>query len=83
MYCEANMSEHPMPLRTIRLAQGRRLRDVARLAGIAPSSLSEIERGEREPGARTLRAICSALGLRDAVKLLDALVPDPKRTGPA
>ena len=22
MYCEANMSEHPMPLRTIRLAQG-------------------------------------------------------------
>ncbi len=61
------------------MAQNRTLRDVARLAGISPSSLSEIERGEREPGARTLRAICAALGLKDAVKLLDALVPDPKR----
>jgi len=73
------MSEKPTPLRTIRVAQNRTLRDVARLAGISPSSLSEIERGEREPGARTLRAICAALGLKDAVKLLDALVPDPKR----
>lgn len=82
MYCETNMSEQQMPLRTIRLAQGRTLRDVARLAGISPSELSEVERGRRDPSARTLRAICAALGLKAAVKQLDALVPDPKRTGP-
>jgi len=66
-------------LREVRQQQGRSLRDVAKAAGIAPGELSMIERGLRNTSVRKLRAICAALGLKDAVKLLDALVPDPKR----
>jgi len=76
LYRDVNMTEKQMPLRTIRLAQGRSLRDVARLAGVSPGELSEVERGRRDPSARTLRAICAALGLKTAVKLLDSLVPE-------
>ncbi len=66
-----------MTLRTVRKAQGRSLREVAAAAGIGSGALSLIERGLRDPSVSTLKRICAALELRNAVELLDHLIPDP------
>jgi transcriptional regulator with XRE-family HTH domain len=48
-------------IRSIREARGFSLRRLAGLAGIAPSTLSRIETGQRGTGPVTIRSIASAL----------------------
>jgi len=48
-------------LRSIRIAQGRTLRDVSRAAQISLGYLSEIERGVKEASSELLAAIALAL----------------------
>jgi transcriptional regulator with XRE-family HTH domain len=50
-------------LRRQRLAQERRLKDVAETARISMPYLSEIERGRKEPSSEVLAAAARALGL--------------------
>jgi transcriptional regulator with XRE-family HTH domain len=50
-------------LRRRRLAQGRTLREVARLANMSLTYLSEVERGRKEASSEVLEAVCAALGL--------------------
>lgn len=50
-------------LRATREEQGRRLVDVAELAGISPQYLSEIERGRKEPSSEMIAAVTGALGV--------------------
>lgn len=49
-------------LRLLRTVRGDRLADVARLAGISPQYLSEIERGVKEPSSEMIAAVAGALG---------------------
>lgn len=49
-------------LRLLRTLRGDRLADVARLAGISPQYLSEIERGIKEPSSEMIAAVAGALG---------------------
>ncbi|WP_417219646.1 helix-turn-helix domain-containing protein [Arthrobacter sp.] len=49
-------------LRLLRTIRGDRLADVARLAGISPQYLSEIERGIKEPSSEMIAAVAGALG---------------------
>lgn len=63
-------------LRTIRQAQGRSLRSVAREATVDPSWLSRIERGLCDPPASTLRRICRVLGLAKAEEILALVSPE-------
>lgn len=48
-------------LRRTRLAQGRTLADVARVAKVSLPYLSELERGRKEASSEVLAAICDAL----------------------
>jgi len=48
-------------LRSIRIVQGRTLRDVSRSARISLGYLSEIERGVKEASSELLAAIAAAL----------------------
>jgi transcriptional regulator with XRE-family HTH domain len=48
-------------LRRARTARRRTLRDVSRRARVSLGSLSEIERGRKEPSSELLAAICEAL----------------------
>src|ERR687887_306740 len=50
-------------LRRRRQAQGRTLREVAAVAGVSLTYLSEVERGRKEASSEVLEAICDALGL--------------------
>ena len=50
-------------LRKARLADGKRLVDVAKEAGVSPQYLSEVERGLKDPSSELLAAILGALGL--------------------
>jgi len=49
-------------LRLLRTLRGDRLADIARLAGISPQYLSEIERGIKEPSSEMIAAVAGALG---------------------
>ncbi|MBM6621841.1 helix-turn-helix transcriptional regulator [Micrococcaceae bacterium RIT802] len=49
-------------LRLLRTIRGDRLADIARLAGISPQYLSEIERGIKEPSSEMIAAVAGALG---------------------
>ncbi|WP_372699864.1 helix-turn-helix domain-containing protein [Arthrobacter sp. JSM 101049] len=49
-------------LRLLRTVRGDRLADIARLAGISPQYLSEIERGIKEPSSEMIAAVAGALG---------------------
>jgi transcriptional regulator with XRE-family HTH domain len=60
-------------LRSVRLAQGKTLRSVARRAKVDPAHLSRIERGTASPSLSTLVAICRELGLRNVVDALKGL----------
>lgn len=57
------MSEVGQRLRNIRKSKNLRLKDVAKAAGIAQSSLSYIENGTNMPTIDTLERIIGALGL--------------------
>ncbi len=48
-------------LRTMREKRGLRQNELADLAGLAPSQVSEIENARRPPSLRTLRRLCAAL----------------------
>jgi transcriptional regulator with XRE-family HTH domain len=50
-------------LRRLRQRRGRTLVEVARLAGISPQYLSEIERGLKDPSSEILAAVSGALGV--------------------
>jgi transcriptional regulator with XRE-family HTH domain len=60
-------------LGSVRRAQGKTLRGVARRAGVDPSHLSRIERGLATPSLDTLVAICRELDLGNVVKALKGL----------
>jgi transcriptional regulator with XRE-family HTH domain len=50
-------------LRRRRQAQGRTLREVAGVAGVSLTYLSEVERGRKEASSEVLEAVCAALDL--------------------
>lgn len=50
-------------LRRRRQQQGRTLREVAAVAGVSLTYLSEIERGRKEASSEVLEAVCAALDL--------------------
>jgi transcriptional regulator with XRE-family HTH domain len=50
-------------LRRRRLAQGRTLREVAMLANMSLTYLSEVERGRKEASSEVIEAVCAALDL--------------------
>ena len=58
-------------LRDLRRARGERLTDTAARAGMSPQSLSELERGRKDPSSEILAAVAGALGvpLREVVRL--------------
>lgn len=58
------------PLRAVRLARGRSLRDVARAAGVDPGALSKIERGLRRPTLSVLAKLAEVLGLTELAGFL-------------
>lgn len=72
------MAGEKLTLRTVRLAQGRSVREVAAAANLDAAALSRIERGLRQPRADTLRRICTALRLDKAEAMIGVLVPTPE-----
>lgn len=58
-------------LRSVREAQGRSVRSLAREAGIDPTHLSRIERGLRRPSVEVLVTLGKALGLKNLVDTLE------------
>lgn len=61
-------------LRTVREAQGKTLRAVARKAKVDPTYLSRVERGLRRPTVEFLYAVSGALGLKNVTDALDAVL---------
>ena len=53
----------PTPLRELRAERLLSIRDLARLAGVAPSTVYLIEAGRAAPHPSTIRAIAAALGI--------------------
>jgi len=62
------------PLRAVREAQGRGLREVARGAGVDPSYLSRVERGLDGVTVATLHALARELRLDELARLLEPWV---------
>lgn len=58
------------PLRAVRIAHGKGLRETAAAAGITPSHLSMVERGERQLSLAALGRLAEVLDLHELVKLL-------------
>jgi transcriptional regulator with XRE-family HTH domain len=58
-------------VRRERLKQALRQDDLARKAGITPTTLSRIERNESEPHVSTIRRLAEALGISPAVLIGD------------
>lgn len=58
-------------LRRAREQRGLGQREVARLAGIAPETLSKVERGEGYPNLHTLECIAKVLGIRIVINSQD------------
>lgn len=56
------MAHAGIAIRALRDAQGLGLRELARLAEVNPSMLSQVERGLKDPSPRWLRAVTDALG---------------------
>lgn len=52
------------------------IREVARLAELDPTFLSNVERGRERLSLRSLERVAKALGLRELVKLLAPWVGD-------
>lgn len=58
------------PLRAVRIAKGKGLRETAAAAGITPSHLSLVERGKRQLSVDALGRLAEVLDLHELVKLL-------------
>ena len=56
-------------LREERVAQGRTLREVSKVAQVSLGYLSEVERGQKEASSELLAAMCAALDLPLSVVL--------------
>ena len=56
-------------LREERMAQGKTLREVSKLAQVSLGYLSEVERGQKEASSELLAAMCAALDLPLSVVL--------------
>lgn len=65
------------PLRAVRIARGKGLRETAQAAGITPSHLSRAERGERQLSVEALARLAKVLGLSELAKLLDPYRQEP------
>lgn len=73
-------------LRSLRLSQGKTLREISSAAQVSLGYLSEVERGQKEASSELLEAICGALDtplwiilreVADRLAVLDgAQVPD-------
>lgn len=50
-------------LRSVRVSQGKTLREVSAAARVSLGYLSEVERGQKEASSELLTAICGALGV--------------------
>jgi transcriptional regulator with XRE-family HTH domain len=50
-------------LRTLRKERALSQRDLARVSGVGPVTISELERGVREAQPRTIRKLAEALGV--------------------
>jgi transcriptional regulator with XRE-family HTH domain len=51
------------PLRTIRVERLLTIRRLARMAGVSPTTIHAVERGERPPSLNTISAVSFALGV--------------------
>jgi transcriptional regulator with XRE-family HTH domain len=58
------------PLRAVRIAKGKALRETALAAGITPSHLSLVERGKRQLSVEALGRLAEVLDLHELAKLL-------------
>ena len=67
------------PLRAVRIAQGYSVREAARRAGITPSHLSRVERGERQLSVDALGRLAKVLGLGELAKLLAPYQEEPRQ----
>ena len=56
-------------LREERMAQGKTLREVSKVAQVSLGYLSEVERGQKEASSELLAAMCAALDLPLSVVL--------------
>ena len=56
----------PSQLRLARLSKGLRILDIAREAGLAATTISMIERGDRKATPDELSALANALGIGEA-----------------
>ena len=66
------------PLRAVRQAQGRTLRETARRAQIDPGHLSRVERGQESLSIPALARLARVLGLTPLADLLAQYVSDPE-----
>lgn len=61
-------------LRKARERRGLGQRETARLAGISPETLSNLERGDGYPNLHTLECVCAVLHLRIIINSGDTVV---------
>ena len=66
-----------IPLRTARARVGLAIGDLARRAGVSPSTVYRVERGTTAPRAHIARRLAAAVGL--APEAIAELAPSPKR----
>jgi transcriptional regulator with XRE-family HTH domain len=62
------------PLREVREAQGLSVRETARRAGLDPTHLSKVERGQAKLSIESLARLAAVLGLSTLAGLLDQYV---------
>lgn len=56
------MAHSGTALQALRTAQGLSIRELARLADVSDSMLSQVERGKKDPSPRWLKCVTDALG---------------------
>lgn len=56
------MAHAGVAVKALRTGLGLSIRQVAKLADVNPTMLSQVERGQREPSARWLKDVTDALG---------------------
>ena len=74
MQISASATESDSPLRSVRLAHGQSLRDLAEATAIDVGTLSRLERGLRPLRVNQLFLIAQALGIRDLANRLAPFV---------
>lgn len=58
-----------LAIKGIREAKGISMRELAERANLAPSTISVVEHGERDPNFNTLVAVCKVLGTKPSALL--------------